>query len=51
MIRFTASAPIGPIAAAAALLLALSGCADMAGIDSHATMRDAKSLGFDVAAP
>ena len=47
MIRFTASAPI---AAAAALLLALSGCADMAGIDSHATMRDAKSLGLDVAA-
>ena len=32
--------------AAAVLALALAGCADMAGIASHATMRDAASLGL-----
>ena len=51
MIRSRAIASIAPVAAAAALSLALSGCADMAGIDSHATLRDAKSLGLDVSAP
>jgi NodT family efflux transporter outer membrane factor (OMF) lipoprotein len=35
-----------PLPAAIVLLLALGGCADMAGIESHATLRDAASLGL-----
>ncbi|VTU23312.1 Toluene efflux pump outer membrane protein TtgF precursor [Variovorax sp. SRS16] len=37
--------------AAAAMALALAGCADMAGIDSHAKLRDADSLGLSQAQP
>ncbi|VTU31530.1 efflux transporter outer membrane subunit [Variovorax sp. PBL-E5] len=37
--------------AAAAMVLALAGCADMAGIDSHAKLRDADSLGLSQAQP
>ena len=41
-----------PVAAAVlAWTLALAGCADMAGIDSHSTMRDAASLGLADAMP
>ncbi len=35
-----------PVVAAALLVAALAGCADMAGIGAHATMRDAASLGI-----
>jgi NodT family efflux transporter outer membrane factor (OMF) lipoprotein len=35
-----------PVVAAALLMVALAGCADMAGIDSHAKLRDASALGI-----
>lgn len=35
-----------PVMAAALLVVALAGCADMAGIGSHARLRDASSLGI-----
>ncbi|QGW83323.1 efflux transporter outer membrane subunit [Variovorax paradoxus] len=35
-----------PVVAAALLMVALAGCADMAGINSHAKLRDASSLGI-----
>jgi len=35
-----------PVVAAALLMVALAGCADMAGIGAHAKMRDATSLGI-----
>ncbi len=38
--------PVVTAVFALTLAVALSACADMAGIDSHATMRDAKSLGL-----
>ncbi|WP_431111734.1 efflux transporter outer membrane subunit [Variovorax paradoxus] len=35
-----------PVVAAALLMVALAGCADMAGISSHAKLRDASALGI-----